>query len=74
MATTDSFGTKNNKSGRGELYDFNNADSVIEELEAKDLDYKNGFLTMVQGNTFGGVNISDENIRNNSHFIVNLWG
>lgn len=52
---------------------LNNVDAVIERLKSQESDYEESFLTMVQGNTFGGVEISESNICNNSRFIVDLW-
>lgn len=52
---------------------FNNADAVIDKLKFQGTDYEESFLTMVQGNSYGGVEISESNIHNNSHFIVELW-
>ena len=34
---------------------LNNVDAVIERLKSQESDYEESFLTMVQGNTFGGV-------------------
>lgn len=52
---------------------LNNAAAVLEKLKSRDSDLEGDFLTMVQGNTFGGVDISESNIHNNSRFIVDLW-
>lgn len=52
---------------------LNNADNVIENLKSKTKDCEDDFLTMVQGNSFGGVDISESNIENNAKFIVELW-
>lgn len=52
---------------------FNNAKVIVDRLKSEGTDYEEKFLTMVQGNTFGGVDISESNIRNNSQFIVDLW-
>lgn len=53
---------------------LNNGKTIIDKFKSQETDYEDTFLTMVQGNSFGGVEISDENIHNNSQFIVNLWG
>lgn len=53
---------------------FNNGKAVVDKFISQETDYEDTFLTMVQGNSFGGVEISDDNILNNSEFIVNLWG
>lgn len=52
---------------------LNNANTVIDKFKSQGTDYEDSFLTMVQGNSFGGVDISESNIRNNSNFIVGLW-
>lgn len=52
---------------------FNNADKVIKDLKEKAQSFDGKFFTMVQGNSFGGVSVSDSNIRNNSQFITDLW-
>lgn len=52
---------------------LNNANTVISKFKSQGTDYEDSFLTMVQGNSFGGVDISESNIRNNSNFIVDLW-
>ena len=52
---------------------FNNANEVVKNLEAKAQSFDGKFFTMVQGNSFGGVTISNSNIQNNSQFITDLW-
>jgi len=51
---------------------LNNAQLVLEKLSGEKTSQEK-FLTMVQGNSFGGVDITDSSIKNNSNFIVNLW-
>lgn len=55
------------------IINLNNANTVLERLQSKEKGFQERFLTMVQGNTFGGVDITDSNIRNNSQFIIDLW-
>lgn len=52
---------------------FNNANALINKLKAQGTDYEESFLTMVQGNSFSDVEISEPNIHNNAQFIVDLW-
>lgn len=52
---------------------FNNANALIDKLKAQGTDYDESFLTMVQGNSFNGVETSESNIHNNARFIVDLW-
>ena len=52
---------------------LNNANAVIDNLKSRGMDYEDSFITMRQGNSYGGVNISESNIHNNSNFIVGLW-
>lgn len=51
---------------------LNNAHLVLEKLSGETTSQEK-FLTMIQGNSFGGVDITDSSIKNNSDFIVNLW-
>ena len=53
--------------------ELNNAKTVLDSLQSKENFSQELFLTMVQGNTYSDVDITDSNIKNNSHFIVNLW-
>lgn len=53
---------------------FNNADVVLDKLKSKETESEETFSTMVQGNTYKDVIISEKNIENNSKFIVDLWG
>lgn len=57
-----------------EVLAFNNARAVLDDLQSEREDCQEQFLTMVQGNAFSGVTITDSNIGNNSRFIVDLWG
>lgn len=52
---------------------LNNARSVVERLEAQKGEFVENFLTMVQGNTYSDVSVSESNIVNNAKFIVDLW-
>lgn len=54
-------------------YIFNNAELLVEKYTSQSTDIDENFFTMVQGNTFGGVTISDSSIKNNARFIVDLW-
>lgn len=51
---------------------LNNARSVVERLEAQKGEFVENFLTMVQGNTYSDVSVSESNIVNNAKFIVDL--
>lgn len=52
-------------------YSLNNAQQVINNLQSKEVDSE--YPIIREKTTFGGVNISDANIHNNSTFIANLW-
>lgn len=52
---------------------LNNADEILKKLNSQKSDYEENFFTMVQGNSFCGVDISESSIHDNSHFIVGLW-
>lgn len=52
---------------------LNNARSVVERLEAQKGEFVENFLTMLQGNTYSDVSVSESNIVNNAKFIVDLW-
>lgn len=53
--------------------ELNNAKTVLENAKANKNNFDGKFLTIVQGNSFSGVNITDSNIKNNSRFIIDLW-
>lgn len=61
------------KTNEENFINLNNASIVLESLESQEKGFQERFLTMVQGNTFGGVDITDSNIKNNSRFIIDLW-
>jgi len=61
-----------NKSTNG--MSLNNAKEVLNKFKSAKDDYEENFLTLVQGNTNSGVDVTESNIRNNSQFIVDLWG
>lgn len=61
------------KTNEENFINLNNANIVLESLESQEKGLQEQFLTMVQGNTFGGVDITDSNIKNNSRFIIDLW-
>lgn len=52
---------------------LNNAHVIVDKFESQKEDYAETFLTMVQGNNYSDVDITDSNISNNAHFIVGLW-
>lgn len=52
---------------------LNNAGEILDKLQAHGSESSLRFLTMVQGNTYSDVKITDSNIKNNSRFIVDLW-
>lgn len=65
---------ENTKSNVGSPIELNNADFLVDKFASKQKGvYNDKFLTMLQGNTYSDVDITDSNIRNNSHFITNLW-
>lgn len=53
--------------------ELNNAKTVLDNVTSNQDSIPVRFLTLVQGNKFGGINITDSNIENNSRFIVDLW-
>ncbi len=55
------------------VIELNNAKTVLDNVKSNQDSIPVRFLTLVQGNKFGGVDISDSNIENNSRFIVDLW-
>ena len=52
---------------------LNNAQKVLEVFSSGDVSAYEDFLTMLHGNSFNGVNITEANINNNSRFVVDLW-
>ena len=52
---------------------LNNARTVLKALSMENIEPEESVLTMVQGNEYNHVEISDTNIKNNSQFIVSLW-
>lgn len=61
-----------NKSNEENFINLNNGSVVLESLESQEKGFQEQFSTMVQDNTFGGVDITDSNIKNNSRFIIDL--
>lgn len=53
--------------------ELNNAQDVLDYFSSEDSVNTNGFLTMVQGNTYSDVEITDDNIKNNSSFVMSIW-
>ena len=56
-----------------EPIELNNGSAVVAKIEASGEALISEFFTMVQGNSFGGVQLSDTNVQNNSKFIADLW-
>ena len=54
------------------VIELNNAKAVLDSVTSNQDSIPVCFLTLVQGNKFGGINITDSNIENNSRFIVDL--
>lgn len=52
---------------------FANAQDVLERILSSHGDRQGKFLTMVQGNTYSDVKITDTNIKGNSDFILDIW-
>ena len=52
---------------------LNNAQDVLNFFSADNTVAQEGFLTMVQGNAYSDVEITENNIKNNSNFIVSIW-
>ena len=52
---------------------LNNGNAVVEKLASQGDKHEDVFFTVVQGNSFGGVHLSDENIHDNSKYIADLW-
>lgn len=55
------------------VIELNNAKTVLDNVKSNQDSIPIHFLTLVQGNKFGGVDITDSNIENNARFIVDLW-
>lgn len=56
------------------MLSFGNAQEVLESLQTSHTaDGKELFLTMVQGNAYSEVEITDSNIKGNSKFILDMW-
>jgi len=54
---------------------LSNARDVLEQLDRRRLTPKREeiFYTLVQGNTFSDVDVTEENINENSDFITDCW-
>lgn len=64
---------KNGTSENMKNIELNNAQGVLDYFSSEDSVNPNGFLTMVQGNTYSDVEITDDNIKNNSSFVMSIW-
>ena len=51
---------------------LNNAHSIINKFETQGDEFAENFLTLVHGNKYSDVSVTDSNISNNAQFIVNL--
>lgn len=52
---------------------LNNAHSIVKKFETQGNDFEENFFTLVQGNKYTRVDVTDSNISNNARFIVDLW-
>lgn len=52
---------------------LNNAEDVLLSIQSPAESDKGLFLTMVQGNAYSEVVITDSNIMGNSKFIMDIW-
>ncbi len=52
---------------------LNNAEDVLLSMQSPAKNNQNLFLTMVQGNAYNEVVITDTNIKDNSKFILDMW-
>lgn len=57
----------------GSMLTFNNAEEVLKSLQTPVEGEQELFLTMVQGNAYNNVVITDANIRGNSKFLLDIW-
>lgn len=52
---------------------LNNAEDVLLSMQSPAESDQDLFLTMVQGNAYSEVMITDSNIKGNSKFILDMW-
>ncbi len=52
---------------------LNNAEDVLLSMQSPAESDQDLFLTMVQGNAYNEVMITDSNIKGNSKFILDMW-
>lgn len=57
----------------GSVLIFNNAEDVLRSLQMPAEGEEERFLTMVQGNAYNNVVITDANIKGNSKFLLDIW-
>lgn len=57
----------------GSMLTFNNAKEVLSSLQAPVEEEQELFLTMVQGNAYNNVVVTDANIKGNSKFLLDIW-